>query len=59
VYAHLHDTINRAEFEWNCQTSVDVQGRLLRFDPQSVTADAEWVKQVGRGADADGARGAP
>ena len=43
VYAHLHVTTSRAEFEWYCQTRVDVQGR--GFDPQSVTADAEWVNQ--------------
>ena len=59
VYTHLHVTTIRAAFEWYCQTRVDARGRLLGFDPQSVTANAEWVKQVGRGAAADGARGAP
>jgi hypothetical protein len=44
VYARLHDTTIRAEFERYCQTRVDVQGRLLGFDPEAVTADAEWVK---------------
>ena len=52
VYAHLHDTTIRAEFERYCQTRVDVQGRLLGFDPQAVTADAEWVKhRLARAAD--------
>ena len=44
VYAHMHDTTIRAEFERYCQTRVDVEGRLLGFDPQAVTANAEWVK---------------
>lgn len=44
VYAQLHDTTIRAEFERYCQTRVDVEGRLLGFDPQAVTADAEWIK---------------
>lgn len=52
VYARLHDTTIRAEFERYCQTRVDVQGRLLGFDPQAVTADAEWVKhRLSRAAD--------
>jgi integrase len=44
IYAHMHDTTIRAEFERYCQTRVDVEGRLLGFDPQAVTANAEWVK---------------
>lgn len=44
VYAHMHDNTIRAEFERYCQTRVDVEGRRLGFDPQAVTADAEWVK---------------
>ena len=44
VYAHMHDTTIRAEFERYCQTRVDVEGQLLGFDPQAVTANAEWVK---------------
>ncbi len=52
VYARLHDTTIRAEFERYCQTRVDVQGRLLGFDPDAVTADAEWVKhRLARAAD--------
>lgn len=44
VYAHMHDTTIRDEFERYCQTRVDVEGRRLGFDPTAVTADAEWVK---------------
>jgi integrase len=52
VYAHMHDSTIRAEFERYCQTRVDVQGQLLGFDPEAVTADAEWVKhQLSRAAD--------
>lgn len=52
VYAQLHDTTIRAEFERYCQTRVDVEGRLLGFDPEAVTADAEWVKhRLSRAAD--------
>jgi integrase len=52
AYAHMHDTTIRAEFERYCQTRVDVEGRLLGFDPQAVTANAEWVKhQLSRAAD--------
>jgi integrase len=52
VYARLHDTTIRAEFERYCQTRVDVEGRRLGFDPQAVTADAEWVKhRLARAAD--------
>jgi integrase len=40
-YAHLHDTTIRAEFERYCQTRVDIEGRLLGFDPAAATADAE------------------
>ena len=52
VYAHLHDTTLRAEFERYCQTRVDVEGRLLGFDPDAATVDAEWVKHnLARAAD--------
>ncbi|TFD54153.1 transposase [Cryobacterium sp. Hh7] len=44
VYAHMHDSTLRAEFERYCQTRVDVEGRRLGFDPTAVTANAEWVK---------------
>ena len=32
-YAYLHDTTIRAEFERYCQTRVDIEGKLLGFDP--------------------------
>ncbi len=52
VYAHMHDSTIRAEFERYCQTRVDVEGKLLGFDPHAVTADAEWVKhRLSRAAD--------
>jgi len=52
VYAQLHDSTIRAEFERYCQTRVDVEGRLLGFDPAAATADAEWVKhRLARAAD--------
>jgi hypothetical protein len=51
-YAQLHDSTIRAEFERYCQTRVDIEGRLLGFDPDAVTADAEWVKhRLSRAAD--------
>jgi len=51
-YAQLHDHTIRAEFERYCQTRVDIEGRLLGFDPQAATADAEWVKhRLSRAAD--------
>jgi len=43
-YAHLHDSTIRAEFERYCQTRVDIDGKLLGFDPGAATADTEWVK---------------
>jgi integrase len=52
VYARLHDTTIRKEFERYCQSRIDVEGRLLGFDPEAMTADAEWVKHnLGRAAD--------
>jgi len=52
VYAHMHDSTIRAEFERYCQTRVDVEGQLLGFDLEAVTADAEWVKhRFSRAAD--------
>jgi hypothetical protein len=51
-YAHLHDTTIRAEFERYCQTRVNIEGKLLGFDPGAATADAEWVKhRLSRAAD--------
>jgi hypothetical protein len=41
-----------AEFERYCQTRVDIDGKLLGFDPGAATADTEWVKhRVFRAAD--------
>ena len=52
VYAHLHDATLRQEFERYCQSRVDVEGRLIGFDPDAATADAEWVKHnLARAAD--------
>lgn len=53
VYAHMHDSTIRTEFEQYCATRVDIEGRRLGFDPAAVTADAEWVKhRLARAADA-------
>ncbi len=52
VYATLHDTTLRQEMERYWKSRVDVEGRLLGFDPGSATADAEWLKHnLGRAAD--------
>jgi hypothetical protein len=52
VYAHLHDTTVRAELERYWASRVDVEGRLLGFDPGAPTADAEWLKHnMARAAD--------
>jgi integrase len=44
VYAHLHDTTVREAFERYQQARVDITGRVLDYDPEAPTADAEWVK---------------
>ena len=52
LYAQLHDATLRQEFERYCRSRVDVEGRLLGFDPDAATADAEWVKHnLARAAD--------
>lgn len=52
LYAQLHDATLRQEFERYCQTRVDIEGRLVGFDPDAATADAEWVKHnLARAAD--------
>ncbi|HXR21840.1 MAG TPA: tyrosine-type recombinase/integrase [Acidimicrobiales bacterium] len=52
VYAHLHDTTVREELEHYWASRVDVEGRLLGFDPGAPTADAEWLKHnLARAAD--------
>jgi len=44
VYAHLLDSTLREQLQRYWATRVDIQGRLLGFDPASPTADAEWLK---------------
>jgi hypothetical protein len=52
LYAHLHDTTLREEMERYWKSRVDAEGRLLGFDPEAATADAEWLKHnLGRAAD--------
>ncbi|MDP8931899.1 MAG: site-specific integrase [Actinomycetota bacterium] len=46
LYAQLHDATLRREFERYCQTRVGIAGQLLGFDPEALTADAEWVKHT-------------
>jgi integrase len=43
-YAHLHDTTLRAAFDRYCEQRVNIVGELLDYDPDSPTADAEWIK---------------
>lgn len=52
VYARLHDTTLRHELERYWASRVSVEGRLLGFDPEAPTADAEWLKHnLARAAD--------
>jgi integrase len=44
VYAQLYDTTVRKEFDRYQKQRVDITGRLLEFDPESPTAEAEWIK---------------
>jgi integrase len=44
IYAHLHDTTVREAFERYQQARVDITGRVLDYDPEAPTADAEWAK---------------
>jgi integrase len=44
TYASLHDTTLRQEMERYWTTRVDMEGRLVGFDPEAPTADAEWLK---------------
>ena len=51
-YARMHDTTLREEMERYWRSRVDVEGRLLGFDPDAPTADAEWLKHnLARAAD--------
>jgi integrase len=43
-YAHLHDSTLRRAFDDYCLTRVNIAGEVLRFDPDSPAAAAEWVK---------------
>lgn len=43
-YASIHDTTVRAAFDDYQRHRVDITGRKLDFDPEALTADAEWVK---------------
>ncbi len=46
MYARLHDTTIRIReaFDRYQRQRVDIAGRLLEFDPEAPTAEAEWVK---------------
>lgn len=44
TYARLHDSTLRAEMERYWAGRVDYEGRLIGFDPEAPTADAEWLK---------------
>ena len=43
-YAQIHDTTVRDAFERYCAQRVDTTGDLVPFDPDALTADAEWAK---------------
>lgn len=52
AYARLHDSTLREHMERYWSTRVDVEGRLIGFDPEATTADAEWLKhRLSRTAD--------
>jgi len=44
VYARLHDSTIRTAFDVYQTKRVDIAGAVLNFDPDSATADAEWLK---------------
>jgi integrase len=43
-YATIHDATVRAAFDGYQQRRVDAHGRVLPFDPDGPSADAEWIK---------------
>ena len=43
-YAIVHDTTVRAAFDDYQRRRVDIGGQRLDFDPDALTAEAEWVK---------------
>ena len=52
TYASLHDTTLREEMERYWVSRVDIEGRMVGFDPEAPTADAEWLKHnLARAAD--------
>src|SRR6266508_2809225 len=43
-YAQIHDHTNRDAFERYCAQRVNTAGEHLDYEPDALTADAEWVK---------------
>ena len=43
-YAQIHDRTVRDAFERYCRQRVNIAGEAVPYDPDAVTADAEWVK---------------
>jgi integrase len=43
-YASLHDSTVRRAFDDYCQQRVNMRGERIVYDPDAVTADAEWTK---------------
>ena len=43
-YAQIHDRTVRDAFERYCAQRVNIAGEALDYDPDALTADAEWVK---------------
>lgn len=43
-YAQIHDRTVREAFERYCAGRVSISGEHLDYDPDALTADAEWVK---------------
>ena len=43
-YAQIHDQTVRDAFDRYCQQRVNTAGDAVPFDPDALTADAEWVK---------------
>jgi len=43
-YATIHDHTVRGAFEDYCRQRVNTSGEHLEFEPDALTADAEWVK---------------
>ena len=42
-YATLHDTTVRAAFDQYCQQRVSLAGKRIAYDPDALTAQAEWT----------------